>query len=329
MAHPLHQAAPTPLSRLTCSLVFADWCGPCRQIAPLYETLSNSLTRPNLVTFVKIDNDSNQDLAEAYGVSALPTFLIFRDAQVIEKVQGANPKQLQGVVTKLAAEVESLGEGSASGAGSWMGAEVPRGYGDITDQIERTGCELLNADEAAGPVKVLFETSKPSALEKGNGSAKDWVESGADDQLLLFIPFQSSIKLHTLQVGLCVLAIPTAIANSFTQLTSLPPKGQEDVSRPEVIRLYINRTQNMDFGEADETEPTQAITLTADDWNADGTANIGLRYVKFQKTTTLIIYVQQGYGSAERVRIDRLKLVGEAGAKRDMGKLQKAGENMS
>ncbi|KAM4059650.1 PITH domain-containing protein [Hirsutella rhossiliensis] len=288
---------------------FADWCGPCRQIAPLYETLSHSLTRPNLVTFVKINNDSNQDLAEEYGVSALPTFLIFRDAKVMEKVQGANPKQLQGVVTKLAAQVETLGESSASGTGPWRGAEIPRGYIDITDQIEKTGCELLNADEAAGPVRVLFETSKPSALEKGDSSANDWVESGADDQLLLFIPFQSSIKLHTLQ------------------LTSLPPQGQDDVSRPEVIRLYINRTQNMDFGEADETEPTQAITLTADDWNPDGTANIGLRFVKFQKTTTLVVYVQQGYGSPEKVRIDRLKLVGEAGPRRDMGKLQKVGDD--
>lgn len=99
------------------------------------------------------------------------------------------------------------------------------------------------------------------------------------------------------------------------------------MSRPEVIQLYINRTQNMDFGEADETEPTQAITLTAEDWNPDGTANIGLRYVKFQKTTTLVVYVQQGYGSPERVRIDRLKLIGEAGTKRDMGKLKKVEEH--
>lgn len=83
----------------------------------------------------------------------------------------------------------------------------------------------------------------------------------------------------------------------------------------------------MDFSEADDTEPTQAITLTDADWNENGTANIGLRFVKFQRTTTLIVYVQKGDGEAETVRLDRIKLIGEAGAKREMGKLQKLGDD--
>lgn len=83
----------------------------------------------------------------------------------------------------------------------------------------------------------------------------------------------------------------------------------------------------MDFSEADDTEPTQAITLTSNDWNAEGTANISLRFVKFQKTTTLILYVQKGEEGADAVRIDRIKLIGEAGTKREMGKLQKVGDD--
>lgn len=97
--------------------------------------------------------------------------------------------------------------------------------------------------------------------------------------------------------------------------------------RPATVHLYINRPQNLDFGEADDTEPTQAIELSAEDWNADGTVNIGLRFVKFQKTSSLIIYVQKGDGDGETVRIDRVKLIGEAGAKREMGQLQKVGED--
>lgn len=258
-----------------------------------------TLSRPDVVTFVKINSDNNKGLTKEYTVSALPTFLLFRDGQIIQKVQGADLGQLRRAVEKLASEVESL-----SGSDLWKGAEIPRGYSDITSQVEIRGCELLNADPGAGPVKVLFENSKPSALTKTADSAKDWVQSGADDQLLLFLPFQSSIKLHTLQ------------------FTSLPSQSHDDVSRPEVIHLYINRPQIMDFSEADDTEPTQAITLTAGDWNADGTANVGLRFVKFQKTTTLIVYVQKGCNGAETVRLDRLKLIGEAGPKREMGKLQ-------
>jgi thioredoxin len=297
-------------SRIVVADFYADWCAPCKQIAPLYETLAKSLSRPNAVTFVKINSDNQTELSAQYSVTALPTFLVFRDGGVVDKVQGANPIKLKETVEKLANEIESLGEGSGSGdGGNWRGADIPKGYSDIGDEIEVRGLELLNADEDAGPVKVLFESSKPSALSKGKSTTKDWVQSGADDQLLLFIPFQSAVKLHTIQ------------------LTSLPPSDEDDApARPGIVHLFINRTQNLDFSEADDLEPTQAIELGPNDWNADGTANISLRYVKFQKTTTLIVYVQRGDGEAETVRLDRLKLIGEAGTKREMGKLQKMGE---
>lgn len=97
--------------------------------------------------------------------------------------------------------------------------------------------------------------------------------------------------------------------------------------RPGNVHLYINRTHNLDFSEADDTEPTQAIEISEEDWNDDGTVTLNLRYVKFQKTSSLVIYVQQGEGDGETVRLDRVRLIGEAGAKRDMGKLQKVGED--
>lgn len=79
----------------------------------------------------------------------------------------------------------------------------------------------------------------------------------------------------------------------------------------------------MDFSEADGTEPTQVVTLKPEDWNSQGTANISLRVVKFQNTTTLILYVQKGADGADAVRLDRIKFIGDAGTKREMGKLQK------
>lgn len=186
----------------TCPQVYADWCGPCQQIAPHYETIAESLSRPNVIAFVKINNDQHQDLAKEYSITALPTFVLFRDQKVVTSVQGANPRELRSVIQSLVAEFDSLGEGSSGGgSGDWRGAEAPKGYGDINDQIEIRNTELLNADEDAGPVKVLFQSDKPSALNNGKATSKDWVQSGADDQLLLFVPFQGSIKLHTLQVS--------------------------------------------------------------------------------------------------------------------------------
>ena len=96
--------------------------------------------------------------------------------------------------------------------------------------------------------------------------------------------------------------------------------------RPGVIHLYTNKPHNLDFSEADDTPPTQAVTLTAADWNANGTATIPLRFVKFQNISSLIVYVQRGDGDGEKVRLDRVRLLGESGEKREMGKLEKIGD---
>lgn len=137
-------------------------------------------------------------------MTALPTFILFRDGKTTQTVKGANPVELRRIIQKLITEVDSLGEGSSSGSSGddpWVGAEIPRGYSDITHQVEIRNCELLNAEEDAGPVKVLFQSSKPESLSKAEAPAKDFVQSGADDQLLLFVPFEGSVKLHTLQVS--------------------------------------------------------------------------------------------------------------------------------
>ena len=207
------------------SPVYADWCGPCQQVAPLFEQLSQTLSRPNLVTFVKVNTDQQKDVAQAYRVTSLPTFIIFRNAKVADRVQGADPIKLQSIVKKLSEEVENLGSGGeASGSsggngGSWRGADLPRGYTDITDQIELQRCELLNVDPGAGGVRVLFDTTKPSALSGGKTTTKDWVESDTDEQLLLFMPFQSVLKLHTLQVRHGRQA-PSHVTNSHLTLSS-------------------------------------------------------------------------------------------------------------
>lgn len=188
--------------------VYADWCGPCKQIAPIYEELSKSLQSFKFVKFVKIDTDAHKDIASTYQVTALPTFIVFRDGKVLEKVQGADPRKLQSIVKKIVSEVEEVHKkggksGEASGSGSsgsdWRGAEIPRGYSDVTDQIEIQRCDMLNWDTEAGGVRELFSSAKPSALG-AEGTAKDWVETDTDEQLMLFIPFQSILKLHTLQV---------------------------------------------------------------------------------------------------------------------------------
>lgn len=121
--------------------------------------------------------------------------------------------KLQSLVQKISQESQNAGSessagpsGSGSGSGNsalgWRGAALPRGYTDVTDQIEIPRTELLNFDEEYGSVRVLLDTAKPGALGGGKKTEKDWVVSDTDEQLLLFTPFMSMLKLHTLQVRL-------------------------------------------------------------------------------------------------------------------------------
>jgi hypothetical protein len=71
---------------------------------------------------------------------------------------------------------------------------------------------------------------------------------------------------------------------------------------------------------------TQLVELSESDWNQDGTANIGLRYVRFQNINSLVLFVVDGENDSEKVRLDRVRLIGEVGEKREMGKLEKIGD---
>lgn len=183
------------------------------------------------------------------------------------------------------------------------------------------GLDLLNSDSEFGGVRTLFEKTAPSSIGKGKGTAsgsaskKDWVESDVDEQLMLYIPFTSTVKVHTIQI------------------TSLPQKSDDDDDdetplRPKTIHLYTNRQHNLGFEETEDIPATQTIELKPSDWDEKtGTAKLELRFVKFQNLYSLIMFVVDGEGEGERTRIDRIRIIGEAGEKREMGKLEKIGHD--
>ncbi|MFN4212451.1 MAG: thioredoxin [Microgenomates group bacterium] len=69
---------------------YAPWCGPCQMTGPIIEELAKELTN---VKFIKINVDENPDLASQYSVFSIPTFLIFKDGQVVHQMVGAMSKE--------------------------------------------------------------------------------------------------------------------------------------------------------------------------------------------------------------------------------------------
>lgn len=69
---------------------WAEWCGPCKVMLPVIESLSEEYE--GKVKFVKVNVDDEQELATSMNVRGIPTFTIFKDGEVLDSVSGAIPK---------------------------------------------------------------------------------------------------------------------------------------------------------------------------------------------------------------------------------------------
>jgi len=70
---------------------WAEWCGPCKQLAPTVEDVANEMI--GSIKVCKMDVDSNQDIAVQFGVRSIPTLLIFKNGEVASTQIGAISKQ--------------------------------------------------------------------------------------------------------------------------------------------------------------------------------------------------------------------------------------------
>ena len=69
---------------------YADWCGPCKMVAPIMDELARS--RLGSVLVAKLDTDRNQQTAQRFQISSIPTVMVFKDGKVAAKQVGALPR---------------------------------------------------------------------------------------------------------------------------------------------------------------------------------------------------------------------------------------------
>jgi putative thioredoxin len=136
---------------------WAEWCAPCRQLGPVLEQAVEQ--RAGKVELVKVDTDSNQNLARAFGIQGIPAVKAFKDGEVVAEFTGAQPPQavsqfLDGLVPS---EVDAL-----------------VGQGD--EQALRQALELepSRADAAVPLARLLLARDEPdqatAILENVSGS---------------------------------------------------------------------------------------------------------------------------------------------------------------
>ena len=70
---------------------WADWCMPCKIFAPIMESLADELD--GQAEFCKVNLDENNDLAQQYGITHIPTVLVFKEGELVDRSMGSLPKE--------------------------------------------------------------------------------------------------------------------------------------------------------------------------------------------------------------------------------------------
>jgi thioredoxin len=151
----------------------AEWCGPCKRIAPFYDELSNKFPR---AVFLKVDVDVCTETAGAHSVTAMPTFMFFKKGLPIDKMQGADNPALEA---KIKEHYEAVG---------WDGEfqSGVKGMIELNTFVSAQGTECLNEDD---------EHPYSGCLHAG----PEFLQSDCDEQLILALAFNQPVKIHSLR----------------------------------------------------------------------------------------------------------------------------------
>lgn len=258
----------------------ATWCPPCKMIGPVFEKLS---TQTPHATFLKVDVDKLQPVAQRFAVRAMPTFIVLKNGQKVGEMVGANPSGLSALIQKHAGSAPASGFASGSGGNKLGGAPAGSAPGDagiesLIPQIYTSHVTCLNEDAKHG-IKTIIG---PDAGPKGSS----YLESESDPELLLYIPFNQPVKIKYLSL--------------FSGIS--PTQG------PKTVKLFINQPQ-FDFSDADSHEATQELTLSEKEIKGE---RVELRFVRFQSVNSLHILVKNNQGDEETTRIDSIDIFGSA-----------------
>jgi len=239
----------------------ATWCGPCNAIAPVFAQLS---TKYPTVDFLKVDVDEQQEIAQASNVTAMPTFHFYKGGAVVETMSGANASKLEQLIKKHS--------GSASSSAS-DDLKMPSGHSDITELVDRKHGTCLNEN-------------KEHTWENLLSGSNSYLESDSDQQLLIYVPFNQPVKIHSL----CF-------------------QAPSDGKGPQTVKLWVNNP-HMDFQSVDSIPETQQLDLKEKDLVGDSL--VPLKFVKFQNVSSLTIFVEDNIGDKETTVIQRLRFIGSS-----------------
>ncbi|CAL8124177.1 unnamed protein product [Orchesella dallaii] len=132
----------------------AKWCGPCQNIAPVFESLSDKHGHDNF-KFIHVDVDECDEVARDVGVRALPTFVFYNNTTELTRIQGADQSKLEAKILELGPKYKKF----FSGEGNKLGGSAS----NSSSQVQ--GSTGLSADEIVSIAQASVEFGdKPSRV---------------------------------------------------------------------------------------------------------------------------------------------------------------------
>ncbi|ODN02890.1 Thioredoxin-like protein 1 [Orchesella cincta] len=151
----------------------ATWCGPCVKMHPVFLQMAHKFPE---ALFLGVDVDQCRETAMQQGVTAMPTFILYRNRQKVDQCKGANPPELEEKIRKHYGKAEATDPHAAG----------PGGMADIFPYIELKGCECLNESDST-PFRAFIER-------------KSAMVSDCDEQLIMVYGFSQNVKLQALKI---------------------------------------------------------------------------------------------------------------------------------
>lgn len=167
-------------------------------------------------------------------------------------------------------------------------SSIAKGQVDLVDCIEWPSVECLNENSSH---------TYANALKQGYREDEGLcLESDADEQLLIYLPFTQVVKLHTMVI--------------------LGPPEEEG---PKTVKLFANR-QNMGFSNVSDFPASDVVTLSPE--NLQGKP-VPLKFVKFQNVRSLTVFIEDNQGSVDVTKVNKIAFYGSTVETTNMKELKK------
>lgn len=312
---------------------YADWCAPCKKIAPFIDELADNYQEK--IAVAKINTQEHTLLADSFKVESIPYFVFMRNGQVVDSVTGGSQKKRDVLADKIKSFVEQMEtedeiftptvpQTRTQNIDTALLAATQKAlFGvakaiDLIDQIDKSNSECLNQDEEHPWTNAVFDSGMHSCLK-----------SDCDEQLLLRITFKSKVKLY----GIKLLSknVNYTRRDERGRTTALDHRSSTEASRqkssinqscstsipamPNKIRLFINQTNSLDFDKAETGKSTLDCEINQEDGSEVSDA-ILLPKMKFSNVENLTIFISGIHGGGDVCEIRGIVFLGDTHGER-------------